>query len=81
MTANSLREARPTYLDPKADIVFKRIFGEHHRILKSFLNAPLPLNEDGQIVSLEYLTPEQAPEIPEFKNTIVDVRCKDAKGR
>ena len=72
---------RTAYLDPKADIVFKRIFGEHQRILKSFLNALLPLEVDAQIVSLEYLTPEQVPEIPEFKNTIVDVRCKDAKGR
>ena len=72
---------RPIYLDPKADIVFKRIFGEHQRILKSFLNALLPLAEDAQIVSLDYLSPEQVPEIPEFKNTIVDVRCKDAKGR
>lgn len=72
---------RVKYLDPKADIVFKRIFGEHASILKSLLNALLPLAPDGQIVSIEYLTPEQVPEIPEFKDTVVDVRCKDAKGR
>lgn len=27
------------YLDPKADVVFKRIFGEHPHLLKNFLNA------------------------------------------
>lgn len=69
------------YLDPRNDIVFKHIFGEHEGILRSFLNALLPLPDDGQIVSLEYLPAEQVPELPLFKNTIVDVRCKDEKGR
>ncbi len=69
------------YLDPRNDVVFKRIFGEHEGILRSFLNALLPLPDDGQIVSLEYLPAEQVPELPLFKNTIVDVRCKDEKGR
>jgi hypothetical protein len=27
------------YLDPKTDVVFKKIFGEHPHLLKSFLNA------------------------------------------
>ncbi len=69
------------YLDPRNDVVFKRVFGEHEGILRSFLNALLPLPEDGQIVSLEYLPAEQVPELPLFKNTIVDVRCRDEKGR
>ena len=69
------------YLDPRNDIVFKRIFGEHANILRSFLNALLPLPDDNKIVSLEYLTPEQVPELPLFKHTIVDVRCKDQSGR
>jgi predicted transposase/invertase (TIGR01784 family) len=69
------------YLDPKADIVFKKIFGEHPKLLKSFLNAVLPLPEDGYIEQLEYLTPEQIPVIPALKRTIADVRCKDIKGR
>lgn len=69
------------YLDPKADIVFKRIFGEHPHLLKSFLNAVLPLTEDQYVVELEYLTPEQVPHIPTFKRTIVDVKCQDKKGR
>jgi predicted transposase/invertase (TIGR01784 family) len=69
------------YLDPRNDIVFKRIFGEHPDILRSFLNALLPLPEDGQIVFLEYLPAEQVPDVPLFKNSIVDVRCRDQKGR
>ncbi len=69
------------YLDPKIDLVFKRIFGEHPHILKSFLNALLPLPEDALIVDLSYLPSEQVPSIPAFKNTIADVKCTDKKGR
>ncbi len=69
------------YLDPKNDLVFKRIFGEHPRILKSFLNAVLPLADDEKIDSIEYLTPEQIPELTILKNSIVDVKCVDTKGR
>ena len=69
------------YLDPKADIVFKKIFTDHPHLLKSFLNAVLPLSPEQQIVSLEYLPSELAPRIPTFKSTIVDVRCIDCKGR
>ncbi len=69
------------YLDPKADVVFKKIFGQHPHLLKSFLNALLPLPEDGQIDSLIYLPSEQVPVIPAFKYTVVDVKCKDRQGR
>ena len=69
------------YLDPKNDLTFKRIFGEHPHLLKSFLNAVMPLTEDNKIVSLEYLPAELVPEIPIFKNSIVDVRCMDEKGQ
>jgi predicted transposase/invertase (TIGR01784 family) len=69
------------YLIPTADVVFKKIFGGHPHLLKSFLNAILPLPDDGQIVSLNYLSGEQIPLIPEFKRTIVDVKCIDQQGR
>jgi predicted transposase/invertase (TIGR01784 family) len=69
------------YLDPKADIVFKKIFGDHPQLLMSFLNAVLPLPPLAPIVSLTYLQNEQVPAIPTFKHTIADVKCKDAKGR
>ena len=69
------------YLNPKADLTFKLIFGEHPDLVMSLLNALLPLDADGQIESVEYLTPEMVPDNPAKKNSIVDVRCKDVKGR
>jgi predicted transposase/invertase (TIGR01784 family) len=69
------------YLDPKNDLTFKRIFGEHPDLLKSFLNALMPLKENQQIESLEYLPAEQVPDNPLRKNSIVDVRCRDNAGR
>lgn len=69
------------YLDPKTDIVFKKIFARHPHLLKSFLNAVLPLPPDGLIEHLEYLPSEQVPLIPSFKYTVVDVRCTDQQGR
>ena len=57
------------YLNPRNVLVFKRLFGGHEAILRSFLNALLPLPDDGQIVSLEDLPAEQVPELPLFKNT------------
>lgn len=69
------------YLDPKADLTFKRVFGEHKHLLISFLNALLPLEDDEQIVSVEYLSPEMIPDTPTKKDSIVDVRCIDQRGR
>ena len=71
----------PRYLDPKADVVFKKIFGDHPHLLISFLNAVLPLPPDQQISELVYLLGEQIPKIPTMKRTIADVRCKDVTGR
>src|SRR3990167_7172410 len=73
--------SKALYLDPKADVVFKKIFGDHPHLLISFLNAVLPLASDNLIVELSYLPTEQVPVIPEFKRTIADVKCTDAQGR
>lgn len=69
------------YLDPKSDVVFKKIFGKHPKLLKSFLNALLPLPSDAVIESIDYLNPENIPDLPPLKRTIVDVRCTDQQGR
>ena len=74
-----LKAAR--FLSPKADVVFKKVFGCHENLLKSFLNAMIPLPKGRIITRLEYLTPENVPVIPEFKRTIVDVKCFDQEGR
>ena len=72
---------RGKYLNPKADLIFKLVFGEHPDLVMSLLNALLPLPEDGQIESVEYLSPEMVPDNPAKKDSIVDVRCKDRQGR
>ncbi len=69
------------YLNPKADLTFKLVFGEHKDLTMSFLNALLPLAEDAPITSIEYETPEMSPERDGGKNSVVDVRCTDARGR
>ena len=69
------------YLNPKADLTFKKIFGEHPTLVKSLLNALLPLDEGKQIEHVEYLTNEMVPENPAKKNSIVDVRCRETGGR
>jgi len=73
--------ASQKFLDPKSDIVFKKVFGSNPELVKSFLNSVMPLPEEGLIETIEYLTPEQSPRIPSMKNTIVDVKCTDQKGR
>ena len=70
------------YLDPKADMTFKKVFGEHEDLVISFLNSLLPFeSEDELIKSVEYLNPELVPLNPLKKDSIVDVRCKDSRGR
>jgi len=68
------------YLDPKNDLTFKRIFGEHKHLCMSLINSMLPL--EYPIVSIEYQTGELIPELTDvLRNTIVDVRCTDETGR
>ena len=69
------------YLDPKADVTFKKVFGEHKNLVISLLNALLPLDEGKQVESIEYMTSEMVPENPLGKNSIVDVRCEETGGR
>ncbi len=69
------------YLDPKADLTFKKVFGQHKDLVISLINALLPLTEEQEVQSVEYLPPELVPDTPTKKDSIVDVRCKDARGR
>ena len=69
------------YLDPKADVTFKKVFGEHKDLVISLLNALLPLDEGKQVESIEYLPSELVPRTPMSKDTIVDVRCEETGGR
>lgn len=69
------------YLDPKADLTFKHVFGEHPDLVRSLLNALLPLEPSQEVVEIEYLPVELVPDNPLRKNSIVDVRCRDKRGR
>ena len=69
------------YLDPKADLTFKKIFGEHPDLVISLLNALLPFSEEQKITEIEYLPSELTPDNPMRKNSIVDVHCKATDGR
>ena len=69
------------YLDPRIDLTFKKVFGENEDLLMSLLNALLPLPEGDEIEHIEYLPTELVPETPLKKDTIVDVRCRDNRGR
>ena len=69
------------YLDPKVDFLFKKIFGENKELLISFLNSFLPLEDEREVIEIEYLSPELVPVTPLGKNSIVDVRCIDNHGR
>ena len=66
-----------SFIDPKTDFAFKKIFGSANSkdILISFLNAILyeanPVIED-----LEILDPYLAPKIKGVKNTYLDVKAK-----
>ena len=70
------------YLDPKADLTFKKIFGEHPHLVISLLNALLPLKDDERVESIEYWPAEKIPDRTEAeKYSIVDVCCRDNKKR
>ena len=70
------------YLDPRADLTFKKIFGEHKHLVISLLNALLPWKDDECVESIEYWPADQIPERTEAeKYSIVDVCCKDNKQR
>ena len=70
------------YLNPKADLTFKKIFGEHPNLVISLLNALLPLKDDEHVVSIEYWPAKKIPRRTEAeKNSIVDVCCRDNKKR
>ena len=70
------------YLDPKADLTFKKIFGEHKHLVISLLNAMLPLKDDERVESIEYWPTEKIPKRTQVeKDSIVDVCCKDNKQR
>ena len=69
------------YLDPKADLTFKKVFGEHPDLVISLLNALLPFQtKEEEIQSVEYLTPFHAPDNIFFNENVVNVKCTNNNG-
>ena len=66
------------YLDPKAYLTFKKIFGNHPKRLISLLNALLPLSEEEQIQEIKYLPTELVPEINSYRYAVANILCTDA---
>ena len=56
------------YLDPKADLTFKKIFGNHPNRLKNLLNSLQSLNEDELIQQQQYLPTTEELEISGFSD-------------
>ena len=56
------------YLDPKADLTFKKIFGNHPDRLKNLLNTLQSLNENEQIQQQQYLPTTEELEISGFSD-------------
>ena len=63
------------YLDPKADLTFKKIFGNHPDRLKTLLNTLQSLNEDELIRQQQYLPTTEELEISGF--TDAELRAYD----
>lgn len=49
------------YLNPKADLTFKKVSGEHPDLVMSLPNALLPLEEEHEITDIKYLPAEMMP--------------------
>ena len=56
------------YLDPKADLTFKKIFGNHPDRLKNLLNTLQSLNENELIQQQQYLPTTEELEISSFSD-------------
>jgi predicted transposase/invertase (TIGR01784 family) len=70
------------FLDPKNNFAFTQIFGteKNKDILVHFLNDILQYEGKQKITEVTFLKTIQDPEIAAFRQSIVDVLCKDQNG-
>jgi len=68
-------------LNPKIDIVFKKIFGteQNKNVLKSLINSVLP--KDEKIVEVTIKNPYNETDFIGDKLSVVDIKATDEKGR
>jgi predicted transposase/invertase (TIGR01784 family) len=79
--SSAITETR--YADPRYDIAFKKLFAdtENHVVVIGFLNSMLGLSEEDSIEAVELLDPNIQPEITGEKQSILDVRVRDRRGK
>lgn len=72
-----------TFLDPKCDIAFKKIFSNQSKkeIAIDFLNSVLERAEGEKIVDITFSDPSNHPDTKKLKYSIVDARCVDQKNK
>jgi len=70
------------FLDPKNNFAFLQIFGteKNKDILLHFLNDVLKYKEAQEITEVSFLKTIQDPEIAAYRQSIVDVLCKNQSG-
>jgi predicted transposase/invertase (TIGR01784 family) len=68
-------------LNPKIDLVFKKIFGTEHNknVLKSLINSILP--QDEQVVELTIKNPYNETDFVGDKLSVVDIKATDENGK
>jgi len=68
-------------INPKVDIVFKKLFGseENKDLLLSLINSILPQNE--QITEIELANPYNIADYIDGKISILDIKAKDSDGK
>lgn len=69
-------------LDPRVDIVFKRIFASEHNkdVLLAFLNSTFRSAGEPPLTEIILLNPYTEPDSPDEKVSIMDIKARTAKG-
>ncbi|GBK61223.1 hypothetical protein PbDSM24746_12270 [Paenibacillus macerans] len=69
-------------LDPRVDVIFKRIFGSERNkdVLLAFLNSTFREAGESPLTEIVLLNPYTEPDSPNDKQSIMDIKAKTAKG-
>ena len=71
------------FQNPRTDVAFKKLFGDAAKtdIIISFLNSILDRKNGNRIARVVVRDPGNSPKAMFYKETAVDIRCTDQKGR
>ncbi len=67
-------------LDPRLDLIFKKMFSEHSEILVNLINSVLKLSGRRQIVSARVKNPDILPDEIRQKYIVLDILAEDESG-